>query len=143
MKKLLILIISAFCLMPLASAQIQKTASNKITTIASCRMGFVNLRLNEGMFFLSIGTTNQFDNMMLLKLGDDKESAIQSLNDLVDILESLTGEDMQGIDNGFGKEFRLYKSLGALYIKADGYAGSGNIAKSELNKFIKALEAYK
>jgi hypothetical protein len=143
MKKLLFIIIAALCLIQSANAQIQKTGSIKTTTIASCRMGFVNLSLSEGLFFLSIGTTNQFDNMMLLKLGDNKESAIQSLNDLVDILDSLTGDDLQRIDNGFGKEFRLYKLLGALYINADGYAGSGNIGKSELNKFIKALKAHK
>ena len=141
MKKIVMIVISMMILLPNAlNAQIKKTGSFKAETIASVRMGVVNLRKAEGDFYLAMQTTNQFDDAMILKLGDTKESALQSLNDLVDIMESLQGSEMQQIDNGYGTNFRLWKDLGTLYFSADGYAGNGNIAKFELKKFIKALQ---
>ena len=140
MKKILLLVIAIMTFAPMTNAQIKKTGESNTKTIASVRMGIVVLRQSDKDFYLSMTTTNQFDNAMLLKLGDTKESAKQSLNDLLDILESLDGDASQYIDNGFGRELRLWKLMGALYISADGYAGNGNIAKSELKKFIKALQ---
>ena len=140
MKKILLLVIAIMTFTPMTNAQIKKTGESNTKTIASARMGIVVLRQSDKDFYLSMTTTNQFDNAMLLKLGDTKESAKQSLNDLLDILESLEGDASQYIDSGFGRELRLWKLMGALYISADGYAGNGNISKSELKKFIKALQ---
>lgn len=142
MKKIIIAIISAMILMPtMADAQIQKTGKVTTKTLASVRMGFVSLRMLEpSTYYLAMQTTNQFDDPMLLKLGENKESAVQSLNDLIDILDSLTGDATQYINNGFGKELRLWKLMGGLYISADGYAGNANIGKSELKKFIGAIK---
>lgn len=124
----------------LAEAQIKKTGTFQSETIASARMGVVSLKVADNVYYLAFQTTNQFDDFMILKLGQTKESAIQSIQDIIDILGNLQGNDTQYIDNGYGKEFRLYKVMGALYINADGYAGSGNISKGELKKFLKALQ---
>lgn len=142
MKKIIIAIISAMILMPtMADAQIQKTGTFKTKTLSSVRMGFVNLKLSgNGTYYLAMKTSNQFDDYMLLKLGENKESAIQSLNDLIDIMDSLKGESTQYIQNGYGRELRLWKLLGALYISCDGYAGDANVGKGELKKFIKAIK---
>lgn len=127
-----------FCLA--TEAQIKKTGSMKTETLVSLRMGVVTLRQSEGSYYIAMTTTNQFDDAMILKLGDTKESARQSLTDLIDILESLQGNETEFIDNGYGREFRLFKVMGALYVAADGYAGNGNIGKSELNRMLKALK---
>lgn len=140
MKKILIAIISMMFMMSIADAQIKKTGTFQSETISSVRMGFVSLKMADDVYYLSFQTTNQFDDLMILKLGQTKESAIQSLQDIIDILENLQGNATQYIDNGFGKEFRLYKVMGALYISADGYAGSGNVSKGELKRFLKALQ---
>lgn len=142
MKKIIIAIISAMILMPtMADAQIQKTGTLKTKTLSSVRMGVVNLKLNEnGTYYLAMKTTNQFDDYMILKLGENKESAIQSLNDLLDIFDSLKGESTQYIQNGYGRELRLWKVMGALYMSSDGYAGDANIGKGELKKFINAIK---
>lgn len=124
----------------LAEAQIKKTGTFQSETITSVRMGIVSLKVADDVYYLSFQTTNQFDDIMILKLGQTKESAIQSLQDIIDILDNLQGNATQYIDNGFGKEFRLYKVMGALYISADGYAGSGNVSKGELKRFLKALQ---
>lgn len=142
MKKIIIAIISAMILMPtMADAQIQKTGSFKAKTLATARMGVVNLKLDgDGIYYLAMKTTNQFDDYMVLKLGENKESAIQSLNDLIDIFDSLNGDAVQYINNGYGIELRLWKFMGGLYISADGYAGDGNVGKGELKRFISAIE---
>lgn len=136
MKKIFIAIISAMILMPImADAQIQKKSTTKTETLLSLRMGYMNLKLSEGMYFITMLTTNQFDDAMLLKLGDTKESAIQSLNDLMEITSSISGQECVRIDNGFGRELRFYKgAMGGVSINADGYAGTVNTAKSEFKK---------
>lgn len=136
MKKILIAIITSMILMPImADAQIQKKSTTKTETLLSLRMGYMNLKLSEGMYFITMLTTNQFDDAMLLKLGDTKESAIQSLNDLMEITSSISGQECVRIDNGFGRELRFYKgAMGGVSINADGYAGTVNTAKSEFKK---------
>lgn len=139
MKRVIAIIISLVIMLPImADAQIKKTGTYKSETISSARMGIVSLR-HDKSYYLAIRTTNQFDDAMILELGKTKESAIQSLSDLLDILENLQGKETQYIDNGYGKQFRLHKELNALHIHADGYAGVGGITKAELKKFIKAL----
>ena len=129
-----------FLLPTMTDAQIKKTGTFKTETIESVRMGIVSLKKSEDAYYLAFQTTNQFDDAMILKLGVTKESAVQSLKDIIEILDGLEGNATQYIDNGYGREFRLYKVMGALYISADGYAGSGNASKGELKKFLKALQ---
>lgn len=141
MKKIIYIILSMMFLLPtMADAQIKKTGTFKSETIESVRMGIVSLKKAENEYYLTFKTTNQFDDLMVLKLGDSKESAIQSLQDILEILDTLQGNATQYIDNGYGREFRLYKVMGALYISADGYAGDGNASKGELKKLLKALQ---
>ena len=129
-----------FLLPTQTNAQIKKIGTFKSETIKSLRMGVVSLKVADGEYYISFKTTNQFDDSMILKLGETKESAIQSIQDIIDILDSLQGNETQYIDNGYGREFRLFKVMGALYIAADGYAGNGNASKGELKKLLKSLQ---
>ena len=141
MKRVFYIILAIMFLLPIhANAQIKKTGKFKSETIQSLRMGVVSLKVADGEYYISFKTTNQFDDLMTLKLGETKESAIQSIQDIIDILDSLHGNEIQYIDNGYGREFRLFKIMGALYIAADGYAGNGNASKGELKKLLKALQ---
>lgn len=141
MKRVIYIILAIMFLLPTqANAQIKKTGTFKSETIESLRMGVVSLKVADGEYYISFKTTNQFDDLMILKLGETKESAIQSIQDIIDILDSLQGNETQYIDNGYGREFRLFKVMGALYIAADGYAGNGNASKGELKKLLKALQ---
>lgn len=141
MKRVIYIILAMMFLLPTqATAQIKKTGTFKSETIESLRMGVVSLKVADGEYYISFKTTNQFDDLMILKLGETKESAIQSIQDIIDILDSLQGNETQYIDNGYGREFQLFKVMGALYIAADGYAGNGNASKGELKKLLKALQ---
>jgi hypothetical protein len=141
MKKIIIAVISALLFTTMAEAQIQKTSSYQSETIASARMGVVQLKY-DGDFFLVLTTSNQFDKPMLLKLGDNKESALLSLNDLLDLADSLQGTEMQSIDNGYEKELTISKSMGSLAFQARGYAGIAYLSAGEIKKFAKKLQAY-
>lgn len=141
MKKIIILIIAIMMMPSMANAQIQKKEKTKTETIVSLRMGCMNLKRQKNTLFLSMKTTNQFDDMMILKLGDSVDSAIQSLNDLIDICETITGQDCISIDNGYGREIRIYKgAMGGISISADGYAGEVNTAKSEFKRILREIQ---
>lgn len=142
MKKIIIAIISAMILMPtMVDAQIQKKSTTKTETLLSMRMGYMNLKYSEGTYFITMLTTNQFDDAMVLKLGNSKDSAIQSLNDLIDISSNISGKECVRIDNGYGRELRFYKgTMGGVTIMADGYAGVVNTAKSEFKKCLNKLQ---
>lgn len=141
MKKIIIAIISAMILMPsMAEAQIVKTGKSETITLSSVRMGYVNLKKSGDWYYLAMRTSNQFDDYMLLRLGNTKVGAIQSLNDLLSLLETLSGSECQRISNGYGEELRIYKELWALNFHADGYAGFAGISKQELKKFIKVIQ---
>lgn len=141
MKKIIIAIISAMILMPtMADAQIQKTRSYSTKTIKSVRTGFITL-YHSDCYWLGMSTTNQFDQAILIKLGETKEIAIQSLKDLIEIYESLKSSGgSQYITNGWGEELRTYKIGMALCFSAPGRAGYANMSKGEMEKFITALE---
>lgn len=129
-------------LMPsMANAQIVKKSGTKIQTILETRMGHMGLYLSNGVYLFSMGTTNQFDDSMLINLGDDLESASQTMQDLIDLVDEMQKNEIVSIDNGLGKEISISKvgKSGLIFI-ADGYAGTANTSKGELQKFLKALQ---
>lgn len=142
MKKIVIFIIAIIMIPMMADAQITKKRTSTTETIVSLRMGNMNLKKSGTTYFLAMGTDNQFDDYMLLILGDDTESAVQSLNDMIEICETITAQDNVVIDNGYGRELRIYKGvMGGISINADGYAGSVNTAKSEFRKMRDKLSS--
>lgn len=140
MKKIIVAIICLMMLPIMADAQIQKKSTTKTETLLSLRMGYMKLTLSDGKYVIRMLTTNQFDDALILKIGETKESAIQSLNDLMEICTTITGQDCVRIDNGYGRELRFYKgAMGGVTIHADGYAGYVNTAKSEFKKMLDQL----
>lgn len=140
MKKLLLIVIALITFVPMTNAQIQKKSSTKKETIISLRMGYMTLIVSDGYYYLTMLTTNQFDDAMILKLGNSKESAMQSLTDLIEIASTIETSECVEIDNGYGRTMRIYKGgMGGISIYADGYAGSANTSKSEFNKMLNAL----
>ena len=140
MKKFII-IAMMMVLFPFAgNAQLNvKREAEKFEKIASARTGLVDLMNHDERYYIAFPTTNQFDDPFIFYLGNDKESAIKTLKDLIELCGTITKEDMLTIDNE-GKELRITKGLaGALYFAMDGYAGIASTVKSELNKFLKAL----
>ena len=139
MKKLVIILIALLSFGAMANAQIQVTHKSSIQTLTSVRLGFISLMTNDGHFYLSFQTSNQFDDSMIIKLGEDKKEAIETLQSFISIIVSMKKGDSVTI-NSANKEFRLYRyAKNTILIFADGYAGNSNTNKAEMEKFLDYL----
>ena len=110
MKKIIVAIISAMILMPtMADAQIVvKKKDSAPTKVATISMQWYDLYRHDDNYLLSMKSTNQFDDCFLLKLGN-KEEAVESLNALIDLCESLAKDDVVEISNGLGKTYIVHR----------------------------------
>ena len=142
MKKLLILlaVLTAFPVAGTAQLNV-KRQTEKITKIATARTGFFNLMRQGDVFYISTTTTNKFDKSFILYLGEDIESAIATVGDLVELSGTMEKGTSIVIQNG-RNECRISPGdLGALYFNQSGYAGFASCSKAELQKFEKSLKA--
>ena len=81
MKKIFILIMTM--LMPMmAEAQIKITEKSNTQKLMTIRMGKINLFFDND-YYLALETSNQFDDPMILPLGKDKKTAIETLENLM------------------------------------------------------------
>lgn len=141
MKKFIFAVIAMMTLLPaIGNAQLTvKREVDKIEKIASARTGLVRLMKHNETYYMSIPTSNDFDDPFFFYIGEDKESAVQTLKDLIDICDTIGKDDMITVDN-HGKDLVISKGLaGAIYLQMPGYAGIASTIKSELNKFLRAL----
>ena len=141
MKKIIIAIISAMILLPtMADAQIQVNKQTKRETIKSLRMGYVTLSKTEESYFLSMISSNQFDNAYVIFLGEGREAAVQSLNSLIEVASTITKKDTIEFNDGI-KDYRIYRGMfkSEVWFKADGYAGYGKTSKAELNQLLDSI----
>lgn len=136
MKKILTIILALMMMPAMADAQIKITGKRNVQTLMSIRMGMIDLDY-DGKYYLAMRTSNQFDDTMILPLGGDKQVAMQTLQDLIDIATSLKKGDSIKIESAYGREFRIYRlAKNAVGIYADGYAGYASTSKTELTRLL-------
>ena len=87
---------------------------------------------NIDSYTLFFHTTNQFDDAMMIKLGN-KAKAIKTIEDLIKITEIKEEKDFE-INNGYGEKFRIYTGYGYPTMHGDGYASNAKITFSILEK---------
>lgn len=140
MKKIFVIIISTMILMPtMADAQIKIESRKTTETLLSLRMGFIDLTYN-GSYFLSMSTTNQFDDPIVISLGKDKQEAMQTLQNLIDLTTSIKKGECITIENTFGEKLRIFRYCkNTISIFSDGRAGSSNTNKSELSRCLDSV----
>ena len=140
MKKILILIISALYLIPIASAQIQITKRNSFKTLISLRMGMVSLEQKGEDFYLMLLSDNPYDNPYIIHLGNGKKASMESLESLIDIADTIKKHDIYEID--MQKE-RLTITRGLIkseiWIKSIYKAGYGKTSMGELKRLLDKL----
>lgn len=103
MKKLII-IIAMMLLSFGASAQIAKVKTTEaVTTIATLRYGVCSLKMQEGVYYIGLQSSNQFDDPFLFHLGEGRESALQTLLDLQELFK--------GMKKGEFAEFSIFIHL--------------------------------
>lgn len=140
MKKVIIACLLGMMLLPCkAGAQIVVTGKSQAETITSIRMGFIRLNY-DGEYYLSMSTTNQFDDRMVISLGKDKKEAAQTMQSLLDIVTGIKKGECVRIRNTAGEEFRIYRfAKKSITIHSDGYAAASNMSVREAEALLEGV----
>jgi tryptophan synthase alpha subunit len=147
MKK--ILFILSFILLGVTSGYSQLNVTHQTEKeseeIGTIRMMSIYLKHSESLgYFFTMTTDNRFDGVMLFLLGEDAESAIETVNDMISLIDNHiastevkqgnTTTTLSNREKGMGKNY--------LYLRQQGYAGTNAISKKELEKIIKKIKEH-
>ena len=130
-----------------AAAQLNVKKSRSATeTIVILRAGSVKVCATENFIYFVLPSSNQFDDPFLFMLGKTAESAIETLDDLVQLVTE--GEVGSSVDVEQGSKtvtILVDRQLGVrvLYFSAPGVAGSVSTSKGELERMKSALLKWK
>lgn len=127
-----------------ASAQISNVKTQEsIKTVAKFRMGLCSLKAQGDVYYFSIASSNDLDGSEIVYLGDSKESALQTMQDLIDLHKSMGKGDFAEFSlNIQGKEvnYKVMKKDGSNLTFCDmGTIGQIFIANVEIKNMIKKL----
>lgn len=139
------IVITMMMLMPsVADAQIVVSKKPSFETLVNLRMGWVSLNKYDDTYLLILRSDNQFDDPYIIQLGENETEAKQSLETLIEVASTIGRDDAMAFQSGT-KEYRIFRGMvkGELWFKADGFAGWGKTAKTELNKLLKYFSASK
>ena len=148
MKRLL-LILLAVIMSASAFSQIQiSQKASKFDVLCSVRSKYVYIaRFVKGdytNYSLVLPTSNQFDDPFRINLGEDAETAMETLKSMA-VLYDLDGNESVTIKDSMGKEsiVRVNRAFGLVGITFDqkGYAGTAGLNKGEYDKLVKKFEA--
>lgn len=128
-----------------ASAQITNVSTRgAIKTIASFRMGMCHLNCDGDVYYLGLISTNKFEDSSLVYLGEGKESAIQTLTDLITLNQSMAKKESASFSiNIKGKEYKYhvikYDKLNFNFINFE-TAGNVFLATTEMKTCLNKLQ---
>lgn len=149
MKKILILALLAIMAVGTAQAQIQiGDKKGKTVTVASVRAGFVTIHHNVGKgYWMALRSDNQFEDSLIINLGEDKQSAIKSIESFLTLLETMQKDESVDFNDGrsqftvdwdtmFGGAILIFNKVG------ESHAGLYMLCKPDCRSAIKKLEKY-
>jgi putative component of toxin-antitoxin plasmid stabilization module len=124
-----------------AMAQLNVTSQRENTIEKITQELFYNT--SDSAYYIALTTSNQFDDYMMFKLGKGKESALQTIDDLLAFMEQGEKGDVISVENGFGKEYRIYvyDHLN-LNMASDYHAGTRIIQKPRINRWRRLISEY-
>lgn len=145
MKKILTLMITSLLLSTMVYAQEEwkpKTATNSI----SFRMGLCKIERNAYMYDIYMTTDNIYDKVISIPLGNNREEALESINELIAICEEGSGLLRFFKAKHTGKTYEFYTfgnmiSFGC--IQGEIHYGNANLYYSELKRMRKFIEQKK
>lgn len=128
-----------------ASAQLNITSGQtKVEKIGTLRSTYAFLYREGTDYFLSVRSSNQFDGPCLFFLGENASSAIQTLNDLCELCETMDDNAAINVEDAKGQKAVLVKKkmLGKPYfdISMEGQAGTSNLTLVEFKKAIDLIK---
>lgn len=138
------ILLCAFCTICWGQLNIKSSYDGSKTK--SCHLNVNNCLLNynpEIGFFITSKTSNQFDKHAIFFVGDDKESALNTINDIIGIFDNEEKDFSVSVEMG-GRDhiLTLGKQMGTycLWIKSDGCAGRWWLIRKNLEKGKKWIE---
>lgn len=143
MKKIIIAVIFAMLLPTMADAQIKVEKQNKMEKVAVISPQWYTLYYSQDCYYLSLKSTNQFDDNFFIVLGNKKE-AIESMETLISLCDTLGKDESVEFKNGAGNTYTIYKYMGGVsfHQKEPGMAGFTYIVKSYLKKTKTKIEEH-
>lgn len=143
MKKILILVLLVITINYQSSAQITYISQSKIETILKLRGGTVRLcKDNTNTYYIVLPTSNRFDDPFLFYLGKSKDESINTIDELIKLMDNMEKDEIISIINGNNKiTLKKYVVIGvsALNLIADKYAGVIALTKNEALKIYNKL----
>lgn len=127
-----------------ASAQISNVKTqDAIKTISKFRAGLCSLNQHGDVFYLILISTNKFDDSVIVYLGEGKDSALQTLRDLLELHKSMKKGDFADFTiNVMKKEIKYSVSKTDKFkfsFHDQGTAGSVYFATTEMKTLISKL----
>lgn len=123
-----------------AEAQIKVTKKTEINEVFSSRMGYVTICESNGNYYLSLPSSNQFDDPYIILLGQTKKEALESVVSLWQMAQDIKKGETYEIETKIEK-FTIGRGMtkGTIAITASGYAGFASTSATELKGMIDAL----
>lgn len=151
MKKIILFLLVVF-ISNTTFAQLNITSrSTQPKKVMSIRPGYSQLwyKIEESdtLYFFSINTDNQFDDPIYFAIGYGKNSAIQSVEDLIEIAEKGNKNNETISVPCMYTDDRIYISFGAIFgikgliLTQRGHAGVSNLNLGELRRISKKLKS--
>lgn len=140
MKKFFMFIVVVMACIINANAQLNVTSviKDKPQKIMTLQMAYSSFNKDSVLgYYIIMQTSNRFDKSTLLCLGEDDESAIQTLNDLKNLIEE--GIASVEITQGNEKITLMYRNeLGVkqLILKSNKNAGQSWLTLNQIEKMI-------
>ena len=127
-----------------ASAQLSNvTTHDAIHTIARFRAGLNSLNEDEDVYYLALISTNRYDDISIFYLGKGKDSAVQTLKDLLDLHKSMEKGDFATFTINVEKRKIKYSvskfDMFNFSIHDNDIAGTIYLATSEIKNLIAKL----
>ena len=149
MKRIITIIVSVLVMTVFAipaSAQLNITSEQiKVEKVGTLRSTYASLYVEGTTYFLTIRSSNQFDDAFLFYLGDTAEESILTLKDLCSLCETMDTNAAINVEDAKGQKALLIKKtmLGKPYldITMDVRAGKCNMTLPEFQKAIEMIDA--
>lgn len=143
MKRLLtIFAMMLICI--IASAQIGDVREGTpMQTLGSAREGLCKLKCQDQLYFLSIKSTNQFDDLAPIFLGIGQDSARRTMHDLIDLISRMKKKATASFTTIDGKyKYTIYKYARGyvMFVDLPNIVGEVSLSEDDLWRLVEKLK---
>lgn len=124
-----------------ASAQLNvRHEFEKTENIASLRLGRLRLAKSGDRVYMTLPSNNKFEETETFWLGDDVDSAVQTLEDIVGLFDTL--EEGVTVTDASGEEVMILRDKSNLFFSWKVQAGLRWLTRKEAEKLLNALQIH-